>query len=562
MSGSRKTAPVLLLLGCLVALPGTAEEQPQLATPASDRRTTTLRAQSELVLIDVVVRHHREPVKGLTKSDFVLFEDGEPEPIAFFEAHERSKVSPAPVAASSPDYFSNALATTLASLNVILFDTLNTPIVDQPYARAQMIQFLKTLPPGYNVALFELGPRLRMLTQYSEASERVVAAAEKLLPHEAPWLETDQESRDNESRMASLAQGMRQYDPTFFDAMNDFMAQSSIAIRENRLRLTLEELSELTGAMSGFHGRKNVIWLSEYFPVSFGLVSDNGHFSNLRRYDDLVRNTASTLSSSQVALYPIDVRGLTSGFLGTATLEGGPANDVSAITNLEARHMGMDEIAEQTGGHAYYNTNDLKDAMQRSLESGSEYYTLAYVPPHAPDSQFHRVKVHLTRSGLRAEYRSGYFAMPVRQSIDIVAQFSGAVQPATPVSNNLHLKAKLQLPDKRHATTRIDCTISPEDLTFLDQPNNRKLARFSLLTVAWDNYLRNVASISNDVELRFSPEQYARVLRDGITVRQQLRLTKPGKYDVRLAVMNDSNNRIGSLEIPVEIDSDHKLAKR
>jgi hypothetical protein len=227
---------------------------------------------------------------------------------------------------------------------------------------------------------------------------------------------------------------------------------------------------------------------------------------------------------------------------------------------MEARHIGMDNIAEQTGGHAYYNTNDLKFAMQRSLENGSEYYTLAYVPPNGADSKYHRINIHFERHGFQAEHRKGYFAMPVKHTTKAL-DLSDAVRPITPVMSNLHLKAQLSPPDQKRENTGVDCTISAENLTFVDQPNDRKLVTLHLLTVAWDKYLNQAANVSNTVELRFSPEQYSRMLSEGITVHQELHLP-PGKYDVRMAVMDAGNDKVGSLEIPLEIPPDHDVARK
>lgn len=554
-----RSLPSYLFLLAAVAQAAGQSEVPS-NQPVQPNATATLHADSRLVLVDVVVKHRRQPVNGLTASDFILLEDGKPQKIAFFDAHQGARTAAAPPKTVTPaDYFSNDNVEAPSSLNVILFDTLNTPATDQLYARKQMIQFLTTLPPGYHLALFELGARLRMLTRFNQTSQQLVAAASKLVPQISPLLETDE---DLLQQQRLIDRSKTPYNADSVAAMQQFVSEASATVAQNRVRLTLQGLNALTSAMSGFHGRKNVIWLSEYFPVSFGLMTDNGRFSDVRRYDDVMRGTASTLSSAQVALYPIDVRGLTSGFFGNASLGGGPADNILEIGEIEARHVSMDDIAEQTGGHAYYNTNDLKFAMQRSLESGTDYYTLAYVPPHGTDSKYHRIDVRFTRSGLSSEHRKGYFAMPVTSASTVVSEFVGAVQPATPELDRLHLKARLLLPDKQHANTRVECTIRPEDLTFVDQPNNRKFVRFHVLSVTWDRYLNTVAKASNTLELRFSPEQYARVLRDGITTVQEMKLTKPGRYQVRIAVMDDANNRIGSLEIPVEISSESKLAQK
>ena len=67
-------------------------------------------------------------------------------------------------------------------MNVVLFDTLNTPVADQMYARWQMIKFIKALPPGKPVALFTLGSSLKMIAGFTTNSDDLVAAAEKVRP--------------------------------------------------------------------------------------------------------------------------------------------------------------------------------------------------------------------------------------------------------------------------------------------------------------------------------------------------------------------------------------------
>src|SRR5262249_29211734 len=146
--------------------------------------------------------------------------------------------------------------------------------------------------------------------------------------------------------------------------------------------------------------------------------------------------------------YPIDVRGLVSGSASASI--GGPPPVGDRIFQIESLHLEMDNLAKQTGGRAYYNTNDLRSAMQNSLENGSNYYTLAYVPQNKRwDSRYHHFKVLLNRSGMQPEYRQGYYATPEAQvsEDEALARLRTAVEPAAPESTMLHLKAQVQLPD-------------------------------------------------------------------------------------------------------------------
>ena len=53
----------------------------------------------------------------------------------------------------------------------------------------------------------------------------------------------------------------------------------------------------------------------------------------------------------------------------------------------------MDEIAEQTGGRAFYNTNGLAQAIATSTNEGSNYYSLSYNPTNTRfDGRVRRIR--------------------------------------------------------------------------------------------------------------------------------------------------------------------------
>jgi VWFA-related protein len=272
---------------------------PATTDQSSAEPNSTFHAESRLVVVDVVVTKHRDPVPGLTEPDFKVFEDGKPQEIAFFEAH----IPPAVNSKRTP-----------GSINIVLFDLLNTPLLDQPYAREQMIQFLKTLPPGQQVALFQLGTTLRMIAGFSATSDELIAAARKVVPHTSELLDT-QESRERaQDELAAARDGSPNQE--FFDRMQDFMAEATDTRDQDRAKITLQALNDIARAASGFRGRKNIIWLSEEFPVYFGpQFNASDPDPNARNYFEVMRDMGTMLSSAQVSLYPIDVRGLISGLV-------------------------------------------------------------------------------------------------------------------------------------------------------------------------------------------------------------------------------------------------------
>ena len=552
---------LIFILSCAFGQTASPPEQSLNSAQTTTGKTPPIfHSESRLVVVDVVVTKHREPVTDLTQSDFQVLEDGKRQQIQFFEAHTPS-TSTERQAALPEHQYSNISDETPSSINIVLFDLLNTPLTDQPYAREQMVQFLKTLPPGRQVALFELGGTLRMLAGFRATSDELLAAAKKVVPHRSALLDTQDSREEAQDQLGLAREGSMNQE--FFDRMADFLAETTAARDQDRAKITLQALKDITRAVSGFRGRKNLVWLSEEFPVYFGpQINASDPSASARNYFEVMHDTAGLLSSAQISIYPIDVRGLITG-LTTASSGGGDRSN-ERIRPIEDLHLEMDNLARETGGRAYYDTNDLKLAMQRSIENGSHYYTIAYVPQRRNwDSKYHHIKIQLARSGLDAEYRKGYFANPQkdRPTDQGRADLISALQPATPQSTMLSLKAKVSLPDSNHPKVRIDCIVDGSALAFAPGDGNRETAHLQFETVAWSPDLKVKANASHIVELSLPQEKYEQVVHNGLAAHQELQLA-PGIYNIRVGVLDDGNKKIGTLDIPLTVHEAKKTSQK
>ncbi len=127
--------------------------------------------------------------------------------------------------------------------------------------------------------------------------------------------------------------------------------------------------------------------------------------SDLRR----VYETASRFNAS---IYSVDPRGL-------AAFEFDMDQpQISYRTDQRALRFTQDTLrvlAEETGGRAIVNQNDLRPGLQQMLDDASGYYLLGYNSSAAPtDGEFHEIEVRLKREGLRVRAREGYWAVTVR----------------------------------------------------------------------------------------------------------------------------------------------------
>src|SRR5580698_5921197 len=113
-------------------------------------QTSSFHIATRLIQVSVVATdHHGDPVTGLKKDDFAVFDQGRQQKIAFF-SEQAGRARPAPggaaTAKKSTLVFSNRpdekAGESYVSATVILFDRLNTRFEESAYAREQLAKFL------------------------------------------------------------------------------------------------------------------------------------------------------------------------------------------------------------------------------------------------------------------------------------------------------------------------------------------------------------------------------------------------------------------------------------
>jgi len=420
-----------------------------------------------------------------------------------------------------------------------LFDTLNTPVADQMYARWQMIQFIKALPPGKPVALFSLGSSLKMIAGFTTNSDDLVAAAEKVRPAVNP-VELEPDTSGALQAPPDPAGPSLGTSAEMTDELTRFAFEETAFRTGDRVQQTIDAFSQIANALSGYSGRKNLLWLSEAFPITLDPDALNGaRLGTMRGYTEVLKQSAALLSSSQISVYPIDVRGV----------KNGNALQINAFYNT------MDEIAKQTGGKAFYGTNDLKQAMEQSIERGSIYYTVAYVPENRNwNSDYRQIKVKFDRPGLKAEYRPGYFAIPDKQkpADEERNRMIASMQPGIPESTTLLLRVQVLPPGAKNNAVQIDYGVYAPDISFTESEDQIKHAKIEVVAVAWDKKNASAGSTSQTMDLGLKPATYQSVLEHGIAAHLELQL-KPGAYHLRLGVLDYGSGKIGTLDVPMTI---------
>ncbi len=412
---------------------------------------TTFRVNLQAVAVDVVVTDAKgRPVKGLKQEDFQLSEDGGGQKIRSFHEYSQELPKDAAPPKQAPNMFSNATDKPAGATMLVLLDLLNTPSQDQLYARDQLIKFLKANAAEGKTSQFALctltgdqNSHLHLVQGFTSDGNKLLAAASgnKSVPNTARWQTAEQGIQKTANSIKDLAAS----DPmnswgALLHGIEAIKTEEQTTDTDARVGITLNAMIQLAGYLSGIPGRKNVVWLSGSFPIaSFNNDLQNPMNDN-RNYSGRVRLAAKLLADSQVAVYPVDVRGMDTGKIsaadnsvglgpgttGTAVAPGTiPVNGDSVmspyltfqqdaiqdVARRSAERTALNQMASDTGGTAFFSSNAIADAIKMATEQASNYYSLSYSPSNKNyDGRFRKIKVALAEKGYHLHYRPGYFA--------------------------------------------------------------------------------------------------------------------------------------------------------
>jgi hypothetical protein len=271
---------------------------------------------------------------------------------------------------------------------------------------------------------------------------------------------------------------------------------------------------------------------------------------------DEMEATIRALNNANIAVYPVDARGLLAGGNFSAAIPGS-ASRIPRETSLKPTVENLDtmeELASRTGGRAAYNTNDLKNAVRKAMEDAKVTYTLGYYPSEVSlDGKFHDIKVKVERPGLNVRYRKGYFALPEASQDEKTrkAEMRNAVWSpldATAVAVN----ARVDLLNKPQPNTlNIFVQVDPVNLT-LTQNADRWTGTVDMVFVQKDEHGKDYGSgIADTINLNLVKESYLRMLKTGMIYQRQFTREERAKT-LRIVVRDTPSGSVGSVSIPLE----------
>lgn len=437
--------------GAAQAQPDTASGPTPAAGPDAQSPTLTIRQTVRRVVVDVMVRDaNGKPVHGLTAKDFLLTEDRQPQRVLSFDVYDFDKpsISRGPNApALPPNVFVNVpKVAERGPLYVMLYDLVNTEVEDQMTARQQILKFISTKPEGTRFAVFVNSDELYLAQGFTADQDQLYAALDPKHP--------------------------KSHVPRVFLYGRNYGYRNPYTI--------IDVLTHIGQYLDGVPGRKNLIWVAGTFPTALFATEGNAVDAG-----DQIRAETNALAQAQVAVFPVNVRGVVVSPEGASTggaphggvggasvgtelgagpgavttvtgasggpVATGPKMAASAVEqgadSLAGDYRSQDAIATATGGRAFYSDNDLSGALADATEDGGNYYTLTYSPPsHMDDGKCHSIAVRLDQGNYQLSYRRSYCRVPqVSTAADENGGNSGASTLAIPLQAGDVLQANMKL---------------------------------------------------------------------------------------------------------------------
>ncbi len=467
-----------------------------------------IRVTAALVFLDVTVldKKGHPVVSGLTKDDFTITEDKEPQPMFSFEAPETHVMAPG-AGDSNPDG--------KAPVTILVLDLLNSSFEDFAYIRYEVQQFLKRQPPklASPTELIVIGNKsLEMLQGYTRSRADLLSALSHL-PAALP-----------------------------FKKMNG-------AFFWERFAQSLDALQQIALQSKGVPGRKNIVWVGHGGPnVYLDTVVFSGKLEDeVKQY---VHSTTNMMVDARISLFVI-YPGLpvwNRPFSFSALQAGVDIGDDDPF----AGDVNFGVFVNETGGELFYNRNDVDMEIKQSEHIGSEYYTLTYQPQNVdPNGKFRRIRVTLRDPKLHTVTKAGYFAPDKNAPIDLrqqkIRKLAEAVQSTIPFhALDVTLSDVVRHPDSQ--TVEFTVQLKSKSLIFLPTDDGKDAADLTVAAASLNEDRSIQAAKTEVVTLRSTTEDPNQL--PEVATRFQLTIRVPRKTkSVRVAIEDQDGGRIGAAEL-------------
>ncbi len=535
----------LLRVGSLVLLcPLVLSARAQQGSP--ERGSTTLHVTSDLVLTNVVVRDRKtgEPVRGLTRGDFTLLEDGKPQEITSFDLEDVSQAGAlrppevaqgasgrAPIGSSLTTGQTPATPEQLSGhrLIVLFFDTTSLQPEDLARVQEAARNFVQARMQAADlVSVVSLGNTLSVDQDFTQDKSLLLHAIASYSPGGSQGFAPGATATTNQVEDTTAFTA----DETDYNDLNTDRELFAIA--------------SISRSLAPIREKKSLLYFS-------GGISRDG-----------IENQASLRAAinasvrANLAIYSVDARGLEAvtplGDATTGSLRGTSGFNGAALqNNLDANFNSQEVMAtlsSDTGGKSFFDSNDFAPAFERVQQDTASYYVLGFRSTNLlRDGRYRKLQIRLRRDDVKLEYRAGYYAPADFQHSnrqdrerDLEAQLSSDL-PATDVALYLQPFYFRAATENRY-TVPVSLLVPGSQIPFT-RGGNRDKATLDVIGIVKDAKGQTLGEARDTVKLTLDAQQ--QVSRKNIQYTTSFTLPA-GRFHLKFVVRENETGKMGSFE--------------
>ncbi|HUY82098.1 MAG TPA: VWA domain-containing protein [Acidobacteriaceae bacterium] len=553
----RKVAPALTALALtaliLAAIPARAQQQ-----PSTTQSQFTLKVNSDLVLTNVVVRDKKSGavVRGLTAKDFTILENGKPQRISSFDfesVDQAAQLNEATIVGQNPaqnpaqpaqSLFNAAAVASPQQLRdhrliVLFFDLTSMQPDDIIRAQQAARNYInKQMQPADIVAAVSLDTDLSIDQDFTQNKQLLLNAINRY--------------------SGATSQGFAPGATSTTNQVEDATAFSADESEFNDLNTDRElfAITSIAKSLAYINEKKSMLYFS-------GGIQRDGIENQAS-----LRSAINSAVRSNLAIYSVDTRGLQAisplGDASTGSLRGANGYNGAALQNNFDSNFNTQEVmatlSSDTGGKAFFDTNDFAPAFTRIQNDTSAYYVLGYRSTNPRrDGRYRRLTVKIDRPGLRIEYRHGYYAPAdykhsnrEQREQQLEDELASAL-PATDMA--VYLQAWYFRTSPGHYYIPVSLVVPGSQIPFI-QGGDKDKATLDIIGEVKDSSGHVIGQARQTVKLKINQSEQVR--RKNVQYSTGFNLPT-GKYHLKFVVRENETGHMGSFEADINVPDLRKL---
>jgi len=537
-----------------------AQQTPEPASsPVGDN--DVVRISTKLVQFDVlVIDKDGKQVRDLTSDDFQILQDGKPQKITNFSYVKTDTAQ----AAAAPKQSTTALpvrASTIAARRILTFivddGNCSASNFGMRASREGIEKFVREqMQPNDLVAIYQTRSGSSMLQQYTSDKAQLLKAAGKI--NWRPAMGTCSSSLDG----------------SFFEAANsNTFGTSGRTIESGADRRAREHIQDkaindqVVGSLGVLRyvikglghvpGRKVVFFMSDGMPFR----SRDGELLSAA---DVLRDLTELANRSSVVFNTIDDRGLFNEYAIEARDAVYASEGTDSVTSGRTQSVndsrdGLAFLAHETGGTFYLNQNYLDVPIAKALGIENGYYLIGYDPADEvfKDKKFNKIEIKLNRPGLKVVSRSGFIgsvdeSASVKHKSEDSDLYQAIAEPLPRPGLDMQLTAYYVNSPDGGDLVRALVHLEGNAIKFTDEGGLKK-AVFEVVAVTLDEKNRVVDEFTKTHTFKVDAKAVPFIAANGLIYSTDVTVKKPGTYNFRLAMRDETSKQIGSSSQVVRI---------